>query len=102
MEAHYRHQYQITEQFYDSLFELVQQMKEDHLQDLDAEGRKHAQEALIREDHLKAQLESIELIRNDLTSNLEGVLDDFSRPDVQESFNIYKQEMFKYKDKIED
>lgn len=102
IESHYEHQYRITDDFYQSLLETVEQMRSDHLADLEAEAKKHTQLACIKEDHLRSDLDNIYVIRNDVLQSVDIILEGFQTQDVQMAFNAYKQELFMLKAKIEE
>ena len=66
IEGHYEQQFNRTQDFYDELLKTIQQMKEDHLQDLVDLDKKHTQLAYIKQDHLKNDMEEMEVINNQL------------------------------------
>ena len=98
---HYENQYTITEEFYESLMSVVQQMKCDHLTDLECEAKKHTQQACIRQDHLKNDLEELHIIRNDVSQSIGIIINEFDNGDVQMALGAYRQKAFMLKSKIE-
>ena len=89
IEGHYEQQFNRTQDFYDELLKTIQQMKEDHLQDLVDLDKKHTQLAYIKQDHLKNDMEEMEVIRNDIVNSLETILENFQDPVCQKNLSFY-------------
>lgn len=102
IESHYEQQYNLTQNFYDELLKILEQMKEDHLNDLVDVSKKHIQLAYIKEDHLKNDVEEIEVIRNDILNSLEIILERFEDPLTKKNLSFYKQQLHAYSDKIDE
>ena len=70
IDNHYRQQIQMTEIFYAELQKTIETMREDHLNDLVEESRRHSQIAAIEHDYLRENVEEMEVMREDIESNL--------------------------------
>ena len=102
IEDHYENQYNLTQSFYEELLKTIEEMKEDHLNDLVEMSKKHIQLAYIKEDHLKSDVEEMEVIRNDIFNSLEIILENFQDPLTQKNLTFYKQQIYSYADKIDE
>ena len=100
MERHYETQYNLTENFYEELLRIIEQMKEDHLNDLVDISKKHIQLAYIKEDYLNSDLKEIEIIRNDLMQNFTDILEQYEDPQTEKYLSFYKQQVFMFGEKV--
>lgn len=75
---------------------MLEQMKEDHLNDLVELSKKHIQLAYIKEDHLQNDVEEMEVIRKDIIDSLEIILENFNDPLTEKNLGFYKQQVYAY------
>ena len=75
IDNHYSRQIKMTELFYVELQKTIQIMKEDHLNDLVEESRRHSQIAAIEHDYLRENVEEMQTIREDIEGNLEVIME---------------------------
>lgn len=70
IDNNYERQIEQTTEFYTELFAFIEQMRDDHLSDLQEESRKHSQIADIEHDYLRENVDEMTNIRNDIEENL--------------------------------
>ena len=59
VDNHYNKQIILTENFYDELIKTIENMKEDHLNDLVEESKRHSQIADIEHDYLRENVDEM-------------------------------------------
>lgn len=75
IDNHYNKQIILTENFYDELIRTIEHMKEDHLNDLVEESKRHSQIADIEHDHLRENVDEMNRIRSDIEDNIENIME---------------------------
>lgn len=75
IDNHYNKQIILTENFYDELIKTIENMKEDHLNDLVEESKRHSQIADIEHDYLRENVDEMETIRRDIQDNLDVIME---------------------------
>ena len=100
MEDHYEKQYDITEHFYEQLLGTIQQMKEDHLNDLVDMSKKHIEASYLKDNELSNDIEEMEVIRNDIIDSLDTILGHFEDPVTKKNLAFYQQQLQSFSKKI--
>lgn len=102
IENSYQQQIELTRSFYSDLSAFLEQMRDDHINDLIEESRKHSQIADIEHDYLRENVEEIGNIRRDIEENLETIVEKLEEIDLRNNLGYYKQKLQVYKHKVEE
>lgn len=77
-------------------------MRDDHINDLIEQNRRHSQIADIEHDYLRENVDQINNIRKDIQENLETIVEKLQEEDLRNNLNYYKQKMQVYQHKVEE
>ena len=100
IDDHYKKQMLLTENFYEELLNTIETMKEDHLNDIMAESRRHSQIADIERDYLRENVDEMEYIRKDIEDNLETILEKVEEEELEINLNEYRQKIQVFRHKV--
>lgn len=99
---HYKKQLEHTEYYYEELLAFVQQMRQDHLNDLEQQQRRDSQIAVIEYDYLKDNVEEIDVIWKDVQANLDNIVDKMSEDDLKTNLKFYRYKVQVFAHKVEE
>ena len=71
---HYQEQEALLNNFYGEISTIVDKMREDHLADLREEHKKSCQEAALKQEDLKNNLEEVEETWDDICQNIDAIV----------------------------
>lgn len=100
IDEHYIEQIEQTKYFYSEILSFVEQMRDDHINDLVEESRRHSQIADIEHDYLRENVDEISNIRKDIEENLETIVEKLDEEDLKNNLNYYKQKLQVYRHKV--
>lgn len=105
IEVHYVQQVAIAEKFYNSVLEMVGQMKSDHIEDLFNEQSKYEQISVLEAANLKIHLDEINSIREDLENSIVQIareMDPQAEGEYRASMKFYRSQVEVFSLKMEE